>query len=407
MYTQRSISNLSGAKKPSKVLMIVSVVLIAVGLIGAIISLVSTPEAKYIGDAGRTGEYVYVETNEILYFDEIYDNDYSYYIVWDNRDYVYIMKMHVEDEKKYDEILSYWFSDSEVVPGDVTIYGVTHDITPAIVSEALGEINQYYTMLQEYVTDEASFYEYFRYFYIDATQSAPGISWILFAAVGAAGIVLLIVSLATKGKSGGGQPALARFGAEAGNIDYELNLPNTLAMDDVGVYITPNYLVSTLGGVQINRLSEISNLSTSFEVNTFGINLSTTDGGYRTIASYYNQQQADAAFHSIKTHLDAMLSAAPQEPIIQQPVIQQPVAPPAQQPFMGTPTAKPVEPTVGSTPPPASYPQQTPQAAQPPHQAPQQSAPPAPPVFNEQSFSQPQAQEKAPWEQPPTNDLDK
>lgn len=367
MYNQRSIYSLAQQKKTAQKQKIISIVVAAVGLILLLVSILmpTVANAIHFNPVDNSSQYAYIDVIELYYFDNVDSNGDRYYIAGDVDNYLYIVKINDDEFQKYALILDYSYGETSVKPSAVRVEGKPGTISTAVMYEALGEINEYYTFFSSYIYDEASFNSYFGYYYLDSTKTGLVASTALLIAGIAgliAGIALLVPALIKSGNAGQtAQIALARYGPEAGTIDYELNLPTTLAMDDIGVYITPHYFISTLGGMQIDRTSEVANISSSYMNNQHMLNLSTTDGRFRPIAGFADPMQADTAFTIIKGQMDNVLSGAPR-PVMQQPVMGQPAAMagvqavPPTSPYMqgapyGTmPAQTPTAPTMPTTP---------------------------------------------------------
>lgn len=429
-----------GKKKSSPVTMIIGLILALLCIVLLVVSYMgggSPKPATQKFDAIAGGdEPGYLDIAELYYFDKIDSSNHRYYIALDTGNYLFLVKMDVNDESNYQDILDYVNGVTDDVPVPVRMEGMPKRIDSSAIDETLREIRAYLPGLEEIIFDENSFYDYFGYYYMDMTAGgvSPLASYRTVIIVGlVCGLLIFIPSLIARGKSGkGDQVVLSRFASEIPYIDNELNLPNTLAMDDIGVYVTPSYILSTMGGLQINRLSEVTNLTTAFNNNMHMINLSTSDGQYRVLAGYPSQQQADAAFYTIKSQLDSFLSggagipqaAAPVTPATPYPAApdatgQTPPAPPFQQTssYPTAPTAQPTPPTT-----PYAAPQQpaaptTPQPTVPttPHAAPSQPAAPTVPQVPQQptypeSNPVPPASEQVDnkyWNEPSQNDWDK
>ena len=182
------------------------------------------------------------------------------YFVLDENLGAYIVCFTDSEAEKYQNIQAYTFGETNVAPEIVRTYGKLVPLDDEIMELAIEEFNWFWG---EDVVTKANFYDIFGSYYLDtAVTEVSGTPYVLVAVIIASAVTMVLLTKKKKGLSSVSKQTLAVLAAngEADMVDAELQDIRTQHMEQIGVYLTDNYLVSDKNGLIVIPLRTLAGL---------------------------------------------------------------------------------------------------------------------------------------------------
>lgn len=182
----------------------------------------------------------------------------NYCIAIDADYYPCIVAIDADNMEPYQELIEYTHSDSTDIPAPVTMKGMPQKIEGELVEMSIDAINTFYG---EEVADTSNYKEIIGTLYLDTTRkpvfeySAAVVSFLFMAALV---IIYWKAVIPKKQHRKRHQDTLdTYYGSALLNIEKELNDPSALCLEPQKLYITANYLISKVNGLEIIPTNEI------------------------------------------------------------------------------------------------------------------------------------------------------
>ncbi len=190
-------------------------------------------------------------------------NDTVYYCLAIDTDYnTYIVAINADDMDKYQSLIDYTYDESIMTPPEeVVLQGTPEKIEEDLVGYTVEGYNAFWG---EALVDSSNYELSVGSYYLDTTQG-PATESSGFAVFLALAIVLLLIYalLMTKSEKAAKirKATLQKYNYSIlGNVDQELNQPDTLHYDKQGVHLTNHYIVSSANGFDIIPYEELKQI---------------------------------------------------------------------------------------------------------------------------------------------------
>lgn len=218
-----------------------------------------------------------------------YDDSINYSLASDGVVF-HIVAIGADDMGKYQELRDYTYYETEHIPEALVMKGISTEIPESIVDLA---IDYYNYSTGEDIVDRENYSEIFGLNYLDTTKE-PVLSYgvIIFLSilvVVVAYIYNLVIKAGRKRINLTNRTLDKYADTYLMDVDMELNIPNIISFTDQKLYLTENYLVCGVNGLDIIPLKEINHIY-GLTFKNFGkdyrsIIVGTTDGIEHEIAS--------------------------------------------------------------------------------------------------------------------------
>lgn len=302
MQKRRTVAALAKKKRGVGVLVtgILIAVLFAVGLFAV---YMERDDTKNMFDPyNSTQSEAYMDVAYMSVFAYAENSDIKYYYAVDTAGSQWILCMNDGTAAKHQDLIDYYWSGGAYAPQPVRFYGKVETLPADLLEFAMQDINVFLTGDQQLTSINQVREQYYGYTYLNTTRSMPEGVVALMVAIGM-GLAMVVWGIITMSKTKKALQATAsRYGGELYAVDEELNRPNLLALDKYGIFMTDNYLVTTQGGITVDRLSDIREVFGSYSGNSYMVNVENQQKS-RVIVSFTTQMLADGLLREMKERL--------------------------------------------------------------------------------------------------------
>jgi len=316
----KSMKNLK-KKKTSRIIYIAIIVLMAIMVIGSVWGYLSDKETLI---AEKENVQLFNSLNTDLSYSKViprylsdafatnYDNSIHYVFAIDNDYNAYIVAIKVSAMEQYKDFIEYSYSSSGNPPAAITLEGTPRklDNDDAKLQMTIKAFNAF---LGKNIISETNFNTILGAYYLDTTQSLPGnfifMNICIFILIVLAFIYILLID---KGRESSKlrKATLIKFGnSELEEVDIEINDTNATYFKSQNMYITTNYIVSTIRGLEIIPIAEIIQVFGSvYEKNPkTSITVVTMDGIKHNIAAIKLNKKGTALLDQIVNRIKSVL----------------------------------------------------------------------------------------------------
>jgi len=187
-----------------------------------------------------------------------YDDSINYLFAIDKDNNPYIVAVKAKEMDQYKDIIDYTYSSTGSAPAAVTLQGTPRKIDDEITGLAVDSFNTFYN---SNVVNTSNFNTVFGDYYLDTTQQPSGnyafMSLCIFAFLVLAFIYIYLMDKERKSFKLR-KTTLDRLDNTAiKDADREINEITTKYFESQSLYLTSSYIVSTVHGFEIIKLSEI------------------------------------------------------------------------------------------------------------------------------------------------------
>lgn len=182
----------------------------------------------------------------------------NYCIALDAKNNPYVVAIDADKMDQYQAFIEYLYSESEDIPAAITIKGIPEKMSDSIGTMAIEAIN---TLTGKKVADTANYSTVIGTLYLNTTKvpepnyKSTGIYILMIIGLAIIYRLKIIPQNKCKGRQ---KNTLNKFNSlDLFNIDQELILPSSSYFDTQNLYITENYLISKVCGLDIIPKNDI------------------------------------------------------------------------------------------------------------------------------------------------------
>ena len=257
------------------------------------------------------GDYIKVTASTIPYLFASEDDEYNYYIIFDENNYMYIARL---TDKTY-KLLKNKYDAQEEISYEIKgyIYNTKEDLKELA-------IDAYNKNTETNTINKDNFSSYFGNTYVDETITPSTTMEAILTTLGILSIIFniiiiiyAIVALVNNKKT------IKKYGKET--LEYELAKSTTKAYKKANIYLTDKYIISTLYGLKVYSYEDfiwIYNQKRSYNFISIGIYLLGLTNKKRThqlAYRYHDEQELINIMSEISSKSDKIMTGYTKENI--------------------------------------------------------------------------------------------
>lgn len=176
------------------------------------------------------------------------------YFIWDNNRY-FIADLNEETRKQLNEIYEYSYSEEDLEePEVVTIKGIATEIPSTLKDIAIKSFNQ---LAGENIVTSLTYKDYFGSVYLDTYENPMTllVSKLIYAVPSLILAIICLVSYFHKVNTT--KKSITKLGSKWENVLSEIRNTDTIYFQVAKLYLTRNYVVSEMNGLEIFAYSDI------------------------------------------------------------------------------------------------------------------------------------------------------
>lgn len=250
--------------KDNKITLIVGILFLITSLVSAIMVYFEKNKemdnVKPLSEVTKAEEYASVDVQ--IMTDYFAKNDYAgiehkTYIVWDNQEkpYMYIVDLNDKTREALNSIYDYSYAEEEMdAPETVTIKGMTKTIPSDLKKIAINAYNELYG---EKLMTTSNFSDYFGVVYLDTFESPMNNLMTDLIICLPSLIIGAIVLILYFRKSYVTKKCIQKLEGKWEDILREMDSSDNFYFKKAKLYVTSNYVVSCVGGLEVYPHSDI------------------------------------------------------------------------------------------------------------------------------------------------------
>ena len=297
-------------KKVHSILIILMIVMVIGSVLGYFLEKSNVSNAKdnvQVFDSSSAASSYSKLTPDFLSdeFATEYDDSVNYLFAIDKDNNPYIVAVKASDMDQYKDIIDYTYSDTGNAPAAVTLKGTPRKIDDEIIDLAVDSFNTFYN---SDVVSTSNFDSVFGDYYLDTTQQPSGnytfMSMCILLFLVFAFIYIYLMDKERKSFKLRKTTLDRLDDTTIKDADREINEATTLRFNSQNLNITSNYIVSTVLGFDIIKLSEINHVYGCVYGNNqkkpkSSVAVETNDGIKHEIAFIKLDEKGNALFNEI------------------------------------------------------------------------------------------------------------